>query len=93
MRIECPLCGDRDRREFYYQGAAVMLARPGPDASAEDWDGYLHLRDNPAGVTQELWQHEAGCGSWLVVARDTRTHEISKVELAADVTRAMGVAS
>ncbi|MFC6588948.1 sarcosine oxidase subunit delta [Sulfitobacter pacificus] len=93
MRIECPLCGDRDRREFYYQGAAVMLARPEVEASAEAWDHYLHLRENPAGVTEELWHHEAGCGAWLVVKRDTRSHEISDVKLAADVKRTMGEAS
>ena len=49
MRIECPICGSRDRREFYYRGDAIALARPAPDASYEDWDAYLHLRDNPAG--------------------------------------------
>ncbi|WP_025052358.1 sarcosine oxidase subunit delta [Sulfitobacter noctilucae] len=93
MRIDCPLCGSRDRREFYYQGAAVMLARPGPDAGEVAWDNYLHLRDNPAGVTEELWQHDGGCGSWLVVTRDTVSHVISKVEMAADVKRAMQAAS
>ncbi|MCR9114722.1 MAG: sarcosine oxidase subunit delta, partial [Rhodobacteraceae bacterium] len=23
MRLTCPICGERDRREFYYAGAAV----------------------------------------------------------------------
>lgn len=87
MRIECPLCGSRDRREFYYQGAAVIMARPSPDAGAEAWDSYLHLRDNPAGDTEELWQHDGGCGSWLVVRRDTRDHVIARVELAQDAAR------
>lgn len=93
MKINCPLCGDRDRREFYYQGAAVMLARPAADASMQAWDTYLHLRENLAGVTEELWQHEAGCAAWLVVSRDTRSHEISGVKLASDVKRSMGAAS
>ncbi len=88
MRIDCPLCGARDRREFYYQGAAVMLARPAPDAGEAAWDAYLHLRDNPAGQTRELWQHEAGCGAWLMVTRDTVSHVISGVEMAEDVKRA-----
>ena len=83
MRIDCPLCGSRDRREFYYQGDAVALARPAPDAGEEAWDGYVHLRDNPAGFTRELWHHEAGCSSWLVVTRDTVSHAISDVALAA----------
>ncbi|MBV2360317.1 sarcosine oxidase subunit delta [Thalassococcus sp. CAU 1522] len=76
MRIPCPICGTRDRREFYYKGAASMLDRPAPDAGAAVWDAYLHLRDNPAGRTRDLWHHEAGCGAWLVVERDTVTHEV-----------------
>ena len=89
MRIECPICGSRDRREFYYRGDAIALARPAPDASDEDWDAYLHLRDNPAGETRDLWQHETACGAWLVVTRDTVTHAVRAVELASDVKRAM----
>jgi sarcosine oxidase subunit delta len=88
MRITCPICGERDRREFYYQGDAVALRRPDPDASLEDWDAYLHLRDNPAGVTRDLWYHEAGCGAWLVVTRNTVTHEVSGVQLASDAASA-----
>ena len=83
MRLTCPLCGVRDRREFYYQGEAVMLERPAPDAGEEAWDAYLHLRDNTAGVTQDLWCHEAGCGSWIKVTRNTVTHEVIKIELVA----------
>ena len=89
MRLDCPICGNRDRREFYYQGDAVMVSRPDVDAGADAWDSYLHLRDNPAGQTRDLWQHEAGCGAWLVVIRDTVTHAISAVELASDVKGAM----
>lgn len=84
MRITCPLCGARDRREFYYQGDAVALARPAPDAGAEAWDNYLHLRDNRAGEIRDLWYHEAGCGSWLVVTRNTVSHEILSVALVSD---------
>jgi len=89
MRLDCPICGNRDRREFYYQGDAVMVSRPDVDAGVDAWDSYLHLRDNPAGQTRDLWQHEAGCGAWLVVTRDTVTHAISAVELASDVKGAM----
>lgn len=85
MRITCPLCGDRDRREFYYRGAAVALDRPLPDAGEEAWQEYVHLRDNPAGETRDLWCHEGGCGAWLVVTRDTVSHAIHKVALASDV--------
>jgi len=82
MRIKCPLCGDRDRREFYYVGDAVLLERPDPEAGEDVWDSYLHLRDNPAGVTRDLWYHEAGCAAWIVVTRNTVTHEVLKTELA-----------
>ncbi|WP_167648850.1 sarcosine oxidase subunit delta [Mameliella alba] len=81
MRLNCPICGDRDRREFYYQGDAAMLARPDPAAPVQDWADWLHLRDNPAGRTRELWYHEVGCTSWLVVERDTVTHEVFSVDL------------
>jgi sarcosine oxidase subunit delta len=42
----------------------------------------VYLRDNPAGPCRELWFHAAGCHSWLVVERDTRTHEIRSVTFA-----------
>lgn len=82
MRIPCPICGDRDRREFYYVGDAVALDRPAPDAGIDAWDSYVHLRDNPAGVTRDLWYHDGGCGSWLVVTRNTVTHDVIGAELA-----------
>ncbi|QYZ70509.1 sarcosine oxidase subunit delta [Neotabrizicola shimadae] len=84
MRLTCPLCGERDRREFYYYGAADYLARPEPGAAPEAWDDYLHLRDNPAGVVRDLWYHESGCGSWLVVTRNTVTHDVLGAELVAE---------
>ncbi|MCB1758134.1 MAG: sarcosine oxidase subunit delta, partial [Gammaproteobacteria bacterium] len=42
-------------------------------------------RENPAGITRDLWYHESGCAAWLVVTRDTVSHEIHKVELARDM--------
>ena len=85
MRITCPNCGPRDRREFYYTGAVDALDRPAPEAGAEAWDDYLHNRDNIAGEVRDLWYHELGCAAWLVVTRNTLTHEVLKVELASDV--------
>ncbi|MEL6807035.1 MAG: sarcosine oxidase subunit delta [Pseudomonadota bacterium] len=86
MRLRCPICGARDVREFYYQGAAVMLERPAPDAGEAAWDDYLHLRDNQPGDLEELWSHDAGCGAWLKVVRNTATHEVKSVVLADEVT-------
>ena len=85
MRLTCPHCGDRDRREFYYVGDAVALNRPAADADTSEWDDYVHNRDNPAGVTRDLWYHESGCSAWIVVTRNTITHEVLKTELASDV--------
>ncbi|MEM9582635.1 MAG: sarcosine oxidase subunit delta [Pseudomonadota bacterium] len=84
MRIHCPICGERDRREFYYMGAEDYLDRP--DMGDQDaMHRYLHIRANPAGVTRDLWYHEAGCSAWLVVERNTVTHEVLSVELASKV--------
>ncbi len=88
MRISCPNCGERDRREFYYMGDSVALHRPNADADEKMWDDYLHIRDNPAGDTCDLWYHEGGCGAWIVVTRNTLTHEIHKTELASKVKEA-----
>jgi sarcosine oxidase subunit delta len=87
MRITCPNCGERDRREFYYQGDAVALQRPDADARPEAWDDYLHNRDNTAGDTRDMWFHEAGCRAWLVVDRNTVTHAVHQVTLAEKVKK------
>lgn len=86
MRINCPICGDRDRREFYYMGADDYLRRP-EEGDQDAMHHYLHLRDNPVGVTRDLWHHEAGCTAWLVVERNVTTHEILSVKLASEVKR------
>ena len=88
MRINCPWCGERDIREFSCRGDAVALKRPGPDAGEAAWDDHLHLRDNPAGVTRDLWYHDGGCGAWIVVERNTVNHEVLSTQLTADVQQA-----
>ncbi len=91
MIIDHPLLGPRDSAEFTYLGDAAQIERPDPEAaSAQDWHDYAYLRDNPAGEHRELWFHEGGDRSWLVVTRNTLTHEISKVEIARDVARKLG---
>lgn len=85
MRIPCPCCGERDGAEFSYRGdAKPQRPRDGGAAASADWVDYVYLRDNPAGPHREFWYHGAGCRSWLVVTRDTRTHAISAVERAQD---------
>ena len=96
MIIDHPLLGPRDSAEFVYIGPASLIDRP--DCPPEDIENvqtaieaqyeYAYLRDNPAGEHREIWFHEGGDRSCLVVTRNTVTHEISKVELARDVARA-----
>ena len=87
MLINHPLLVPRDAQEFVYKGDASLLHRP--DAMAEDalerFTEYAYLRDNPAGEHRELWYHEQGDRSWLVVTRNTLTHEILDVRLASEV--------
>ena len=78
MRISCPDCGERDSREFVYLGdAAPRRPEPGGPGARERYFEYVYIRENIAGVHQELWYHAAGCRRWLVVRRNTLTHEIS----------------
>jgi heterotetrameric sarcosine oxidase delta subunit len=92
MIINHPLLGPRDSAEFTYLGDAKMIQRPDweSETAAQDFYEYAYLRDNPAGIHRELWFHEGGDRSYLVVTRDTVTHEISNVELARDVARKLG---
>lgn len=92
MIIDHPLLGPRDSQEFTYLGDATLMLRPDWQAAdaCDQFHDYLYLRDNPAGLHRELWFHEQGDRSWLVVTRDTRSHQITAVELARDVARRMG---
>ena len=92
MIINHPLLGPRDAAEFVYLGDAELINRPDPNGAdaADKFYEYSYLRDNPAGEHRELWYHEQGDRSWLVVTRNTITHEISAVEMARDVALRMG---
>ena len=88
MRIACPYCGTRSNDEFGYLGDADhLMARP-TDQSLQALATYVYERSNPAGRHRELWVHQGGCRQWLVVTRDTRTHDIFAVEPARDVASA-----
>ncbi|TPE51719.1 sarcosine oxidase subunit delta [Amaricoccus solimangrovi] len=87
MLIPHPLLGPCDSSEFTYLGDARLIDRPDgmAEGAAAAFADYVYLRDNPAGVHRELWFHEQGDRSWLVVTRNTLTHEILGAELARDV--------
>ena len=90
MIINHPHLGPRDASEFTILGDASLINRP--DWQAGDADNafynYQYLRDNPAGLHRELWFHEQGDRSWLVVTRDTVTHAVIAVALASDIAKA-----
>jgi sarcosine oxidase subunit delta len=78
MRIECPYCGERNASEFLYKGDA-SVKRPqslDPDAFFD----FVYIRQNAAGLMKEFWFHSGGCQSWLIVTRNTVTHEVRGVE-------------
>lgn len=83
MRIPCPFCGSRDVQEFVYRGDAAPKRPDGEEGLYE----YLYLRDNLAGRMQEHWYHAQGCRNWIVVTRDTMTHEIFGAVLASGAGR------
>lgn len=92
MIIPHPLLGPRDAQEFVYLGDAALIDRPDgmADGAEAAFFDYVYLRGNPAGEHRELWYHEQGDRSWLVVTRDTVTHQILRADLASDVARQKG---
>jgi heterotetrameric sarcosine oxidase delta subunit len=87
MRIPCPHCGARDLREFSFLGDAKP-ARPDPDGAdaVAEFNTYVYIRNNPRGRHEELWYHGAGCQTWLVVERDTRTHAVTAARACRAIT-------
>jgi methylglutamate dehydrogenase subunit B len=77
MLIPCPHCGVRPVEEFTFNGDASLRRPTGDDADA--WHDYIYLRDNPKGVFDEYAHHSSGCRAWLVVKRNTETHEVISV--------------
>ncbi|WP_206077160.1 MULTISPECIES: sarcosine oxidase subunit delta [Mesorhizobium] len=65
---------------LFRRSAADRPSSPGARNAEAAFCGYVFLRDNPAGVHRELWFHEQGGRSWLIVKRNTVTHEILGVE-------------
>ena len=81
IRIPCPFCGERDHSEFSYGGDGSIVY-PALDAPVEQWVEAVFQRENIRGVQTESWQHVSGCRQWLLIERDTMTHEIHSVKAA-----------
>ena len=74
--IPCVYCGPRPETEFKFDGEHRP---PRPDALAADdraWADHLYFRTNAKGRSRERWVHSGGCGQWLIIDRDTATHEV-----------------
>jgi sarcosine oxidase subunit delta len=81
IRIPCPFCGERDHSEFTYGGDG-SIKYPPLDAPLKDWLTAVFQRKNIRGLQTESWHHVNGCRMWLLVERDTATHEIHSVRAA-----------
>ncbi|MFB9978731.1 sarcosine oxidase subunit delta [Mesorhizobium kowhaii] len=76
LRIHCPVCGLRDETEFTY-GEDATIRRPDMnETDSKIWHDYVFIRENPRGPHKEYWHHVVGCRQWIVVERDTLTHEM-----------------
>ena len=84
--IDCPVCGLRNETEFTY-GADASVHRPAMDElDIQPWLDYVFIRENPRGWHKEYWHHVQGCRQWLVVERNTLTHEVRRCQLAREVS-------
>ena len=88
IRITCPVCGTRAETEFTYGGDATV-SRPGEDeTSMQPWLDYVFNRDNPRGWHREYWHHVHGCRQWVILERNTLTHEVGVCTLACGAVEA-----
>jgi methylglutamate dehydrogenase subunit B len=85
MLIACPHCGTRPVEEFTFLGDAKPQ-RP-TSAEMDEWHDYVYLRDNPKGMYDEYVHHSGGCRSWLVVSRNTLTHDVHTTVAVQDYKR------
>ena len=87
IRVNCPICGLRDEEEFTY-GADANVVRPAmDDTKITSWIEFVFNRDNPRGDHHEYWHHVQGCRQWLVLERNTATHETGQCVLASEVVK------
>jgi len=71
--VPCPYCGARNASEFHWKGE--VRERPDPStATPAQWRHYLYMRRNVAGLSIERWFHNAGCGRYFTLERNTVTN-------------------
>ena len=79
LLIGCPYCGPRSGAEFVFERPMESIVAL--DAPPEEAMARLYTRENPRGLSWELWRHAHGCRAWIRVRRDTATHGIVEVTL------------
>ena len=77
LQIKCPWCGLREGVEFHYHGEAHITRPSHEEENLENWVGYMYERENTAGWQRDLWSHDAGCGRYFNVIRNSITDEIA----------------
>jgi len=76
LLLECPYCGLQVDETELSPGGEAHIKRSGAEASQEELECYLFMRENPKGVHFERWWHSSGCGKWFHAARCTMTMEV-----------------
>jgi heterotetrameric sarcosine oxidase delta subunit len=71
--------GPRALAEFTFERPLASIVTL--DAAPDEAMRRLYTRDNPRGLSWELWRHAYGCRAWLKLHRDTSTHDIAEVAL------------
>jgi sarcosine oxidase subunit delta len=72
--LTCPNCGVREVTDFGYGGEVTTRPRERPDP--RELYTYAYFRRNIAGPQREWWYHRAGCRTWFLAERDTRTNTV-----------------
>lgn len=79
--VPCPYCGPRNASEFHWKGE--LRERPDPlSTTPAEWRHYLYMRRNVAGWSAEKWFHNAGCGRYFILERNTVTNRFRQNTLA-----------
>jgi heterotetrameric sarcosine oxidase delta subunit len=93
LTLDCPICGIRDETEFTYGGDATVTRPPMDEGASQAWLNFVFMRTNPRGPHREYWHHVQGCRQWLMLERDTLTHDQGACVLARDIEPANGTGS
>ncbi|MCF6326713.1 MAG: sarcosine oxidase subunit delta [Devosiaceae bacterium] len=72
LLIDCPYCKEmRPEVEFSHAGEAHIDRPADPSSlSDEEWESFLFLRSNRAGICFERWYHIHGCGRYFNAVRN-----------------------